>query len=535
LPTLLPPRYHPFAKGSINLITCSSNSGKTRFLTEVVRHRHRFFQNSESIRRVVYVNGNSQDHGFSNPWADDPLFTSTDTPADAPETPVLNSEDPLLTADPSSSAPLQVVSLPLEDFRDLGETLNAYDILVLDDVLQLTDQIKFVLSYGAHHFQLFVFVVTQSCLRSKLYGIVQTAHNIVLLFGNSGVSRLAQHLAQSFFLCSDTKAYLKAIFGLAEFQQDIVLLKLNSVASYRPHSNVLALTRVQGLFEEETPFCYVYPELGRSDQLETPSAAGWTMAGNPGSPRGVAFEGRLPSVGGRFLEGAFVLLPATQVRQLNSEPEDVDPSAAGPADDPNECLKRTKELWDKMALAVEREVEQSFHSRRWLAAKNLARAMLLCDNLCVSADNRTISIRKNPKMRFGIIDFINVATRRAAPGENPNSKQVSTYKPLVDILLKNDVPQTFIVNKLFLEEPSKRAKTKTKTLGRRLRKDPHPRVRRGELVAPSGGAHFGSRDSFGSHGGYSSYRTGFGPDYGFIPRQPVGFGNTHYGWSPFAA
>ena len=45
--------YVIFAQCSVNLISCSSNSGKTRFLKEVISHRTKFFENPETIRRIL--------------------------------------------------------------------------------------------------------------------------------------------------------------------------------------------------------------------------------------------------------------------------------------------------------------------------------------------------------------------------------------------------------------------------------------------------------------------------------------------------
>ena len=46
--------YAIFPRCSINLITCSSNSGKTRFLQEVIRHRQKFF---DALFSSIAING----------------------------------------------------------------------------------------------------------------------------------------------------------------------------------------------------------------------------------------------------------------------------------------------------------------------------------------------------------------------------------------------------------------------------------------------------------------------------------------------
>jgi len=231
--------YTVFPQCSVNLITCSSNSGKTRFLHRVICHRQRFFQKPDSIRKVIYVNGNQRDLTIQHPWSGD------------------------------EEESLEFVSLALDEFSDFASVLESNVLLILDDILQPSEAVQFIIKYGAHHFQLAsVFIVTQSCLGSPLYSLIGSVHNCILLFGNSATTRLAQHLIQSFFLCTDTKKYLKSIFGLAEKTQSIVVLKLNAVASYRPHSLILALADVQQLFESENPFCWLYPELSHRETME---------------------------------------------------------------------------------------------------------------------------------------------------------------------------------------------------------------------------------------------------------------------------
>ena len=143
--------YAIFPRCSVNLITCSSNSGKTRYLKEVISHRHKFFQHSESIQRILYVNCNKRDSTIEHPWTN------------------------------SDQETLEFVSLALDEFSDFATLLEPNDLLVLDDLLQLDDSVQFIIKYGAHHFQLAsVFVVTQSCLGSPLYSLIGSCHNLIL-------------------------------------------------------------------------------------------------------------------------------------------------------------------------------------------------------------------------------------------------------------------------------------------------------------------------------------------------------------------
>jgi hypothetical protein len=484
--------------GSVNLITSSSNSGKTRFLKEVVIHRRRFFQDPEKIRRVVFINANRRDHSFRHPWTKEE--EEEEEEHDAPEEDAPADPDP--HTDPSLG--LEVVSLTLDDFLDPGSVLNAYDVVVFDDLLQLNEQVDYTLKYAAHHFRLFVFVVTQSCLSSPLYRLLQSAHTVVLLFGNTGCTRLAQHLLQTFFFCSDTKAYLKSILAIAEREQNIVLLKINSVASYRLHSHVLALTRVQGLFEEDPPYCFLYPELGHAKHLWPPHPA--VMTQNPGEAAAAhSWTGILPHIRGSFLEEAFVLLPASRVRQWEDnraagaakendgeDEEDGSPEDLGAGAGAGDCLAEKRRQWIKLNAFLKREIEDSFPVRRWVPARNLMKGVLRCKELCVTPDHRTVFVKARPKWRFGIIDFLALASRKAGPGEQESDK-VRAYVPLVNILLKNNVPETFFVNRLLLEAAVSE--------GRRGRQ--HRRRRRRHRYLPVGGLRGG-----GEGGGGGSRRSG---------------------------
>ena len=193
-PTPTPPQppltltsFFPFPRQSVNLISCCSNSGKTFFLEQIIRHREIFFQSPELTNRIVFVNCNQRDLSIQHPW-------STERNDGVNEDDNDNQQE-------NSTIDLEVVSLTLEDFADFTTILQPNDILILDDVLQINEDIQFIVKYGCHHYSLAaVFVVTQSCLSSPLYSLIGAAHQLILMFGNTATTRLAQHLVQTFFL-----------------------------------------------------------------------------------------------------------------------------------------------------------------------------------------------------------------------------------------------------------------------------------------------------------------------------------------------
>lgn len=397
----------PFPLCSVNLITCSSNSGKTHLLDQIVRHRHRFFESPDSIERIVFVNGNQRDFSVLHPWAID---SDSDTG--------------------NVSIDLEVVSLSLDEFTDIASILQPRDILILDDILKVNEDIQFIIKFGAHHYLLSsVFIVTQSCISSPLYSLLSSVHSVILLFGNSTTTRLAHHLVNFFFFCPDTKKYLKSIFALAEKKHDIVILKLNTIASNRFHSQVLAFSRVQGLFVKppQVPYSLFYPELSHLETLMT------------SMPESIVTD--LP-IEDEHLKEAFVLVPISRVRKLNQSDSQNDKGKI--------CGSAMEEHWNEFNQYLTTEIKSTFPVRRWNPAFNLAREMLRCTDFCISSDFRTISIKQKPHQVFSIIDFLNACTRKAGPGET--REKVQQYKPLVQVLLKNNIPKTFIINKLLLPD-----------------------------------------------------------------------------------
>lgn len=397
----------PFPLCSVNLITCSSNSGKTHLLDQIIRHRHQLFESPELIQRIVFVNGNQRDFSVLHPWT-----TDSDS------------------SDPSTvSIDLDVVSLSLDEFVDIASILQPRDILILDDILKVNEDIEFILKFGAHHYTLTsVFIVTQSCMSSPLYSLLSSVHSVILIFGNSTTARLAHHLVNFFFFCPDTKKYLKSIFALAEKQHDIVILKLNTIASHPFHSKVLAFTQIAALFvkQPQVPFCLLYPELNYIESL---------MMSMPES-----MVADLP-LEDEHLNEAFVLVPISRVRKLKQQTD-------GQKDNERICGSAMEEHWNEFNQYLTTEIKSTFPVRRWNPAFNLAREMLRCTDFCISSDFRTISIKQKPNQVFSIIDFLNACSRKAGPGET--REKVQHYKPLVQVLLKNNIPKTFIINKLLL-------------------------------------------------------------------------------------
>ena len=458
-----------FPRSSTTLITCASNSGKTWFLRQVMLNREVFIEAGKKIRRVVYVNCNQRDTQFSHPWEDAEEEDDDDDDDDDEDNDLKKKNE----EEEEEENLIDLVSVGLHDLagtrEDLFDLVQPGDVVILDDLQTLTKSVEHLVNYGAHHYQLVVFLVTQSCLGSPLYSLLKSVHNLVLLFANNSASSLARHVKSTFFLSSDTRSCLEDIFAHAEKTKSTVVLKINSVATSPFHRSVLAFSGVENLFAEQQqkqragagasaqrgevttfPFCAVYVETKyREDMLQASRTR----------------KVRLPAAAGFASDEAFVLVPLQNVQVGKNDDDDDDDDEEEDRDDDNDvdddgkkkkkkvCLRRQ---WDEMNRQLESEIETGFDFAKWNVAKNLMREVLKCPQVCISSDFRLAYV---DRQEFSIIDFLQVATRKSGPGEVTASAArgsrrrpaprdfVASFVPLLAVLLANHAPVSYVKNK----------------------------------------------------------------------------------------
>jgi len=320
-----------------------------------------------------------------------------------------------------------LITLGIEQLSKFEEVVERDDAVILDNLLTLSEAVHHLINYAAHHYNLTLFIVTQSCLASPLYSLLSSVHNIVLFFKNSSTSRLAHHLLHQFFHCSETKKYLQRIFGKAERDKCILVLKINCIATSPRHKAILAYSHIERLFEDTLPHCQVYLELGYREAIMEET-----------SLRKITVPAKLAASLG---SETFLLVPASNV--IVKKEEDAEKGVT--------CPQRE---WEEMVEFLENEIESSFPFKRWIHAKNLLKELLRCKDLCISADYRLCFIKKPSASRqkhFSIVDFLNLATRHSAPGEMLSQKMLD-FVPLVRILLAHAIPHTYIQNKILLQQ-----------------------------------------------------------------------------------
>ena len=456
----------PFPRASVNLITCASNSGKTHLLQKIFLHPGAFIEDHASIRRVIYINCNKRDIGFIHPWHhhQQQQQQQQQDKQQQQEQERQQEQQPDLAANLHSPSPPSVInfellSLGIEELGEFEDVVERGDVVILDDLLILSEAVHHLVNYAAHHYNLTVFIVTQSCLASPLYSLVSSAHNIVLFFKNSSTLRLAHHLLHQYFYCSATKKYLRDIFAQAERDKCILVLKINCVATSPHHKAVLAYSHIESLLQDPAspllPHCRVYPELGYREAFMEETAL-----------RKIKMPAKLAASLHASGDDTFILVPARNVLVQEEEEEDKDQDEEEGAEKRKKgaaCLQRE---WEEMVEFLEAEIESSFPFKRWIHAKNLLRELLRCPDLCITADYKLCFIkdhkRKNPTsvvstaaanakhVHFSIIDFLNLATRHSAPGEM-TSEKIFNFVPLVRVLLAHAIPHTYIQNKMLLQ------------------------------------------------------------------------------------
>jgi len=463
----------PFPRASVNLITCASNSGKTHLLQKIFLHPGAFIEDHASIRRVIYINCNKRDIGFIHPWHHHQQQQQQQQQQDKQQQQEQErqqeqeQQQPDLAANLHSPSPPSVInfellSLGIEELGEFEDVVERGDVVILDDLLILSEAVHHLVNYAAHHYNLTVFIVTQSCLASPLYSLVSSVHNIVLFFKNSSTLRLAHHLLHQYFYCSATKKYLRDIFAQAERDKCILVLKINCVATSPHHKAVLAYSHIESLFADPAatspPHCRVYPELGYREAFMEETAL-----------RKIKMPAKLAASLHASGDDTFILVPARNVlvqEEEEEEKEEDDEEGATGKEKRKKgaaCLQRE---WEEMVEFLEAEIESSFPFKRWIHAKNLLRELLRCPDLCITADYKLCFIKDHKRknvatsvaataaavkhVHFSIIDFLNLATRHSAPGEM-TSEKIFNFVPLVRVLLAHAIPHTYIQNKMLLQ------------------------------------------------------------------------------------
>jgi hypothetical protein len=386
------PFFVPFFPHSVNIISASTNSGKTTLLINIIKNRNFCF--FRPITRVVVVLGNEKvDGSIYKDLEDDSLD----------------------------------IELVYSDNFSVEEHLQANDVLIFEDVSRLTKDILECVNVNAHHLDLAsVFVVCQSVfLKDEFRTLLSLSHQIFIYFSGAGGTKLAQHIRQFFYVNSDLKDYLKSIISYAEKYKNLVLLELNEIArSIKP--NFIAISGFENIFnmltndDEEAGPTVVFPQYHKQNLYKKEFGDNETEVDNidPSS---------LP-------RGSYLLVPAENVRQRSKH------SVGGKISDKHD-------QWNDINEKIIESIESSAQNYKKIQpAKNLAKSVLNNKHLSLYNDGKVVMVKNQPKTSTALLDYLHAATRMSGPNEIPNPKFVLFTK----LLLQSNTPVSFIKNKSLL-------------------------------------------------------------------------------------
>ena len=388
-----------FARQSINLLTGSSNSGKTQLLLSILKNRQLFFP-AGAAKNVIYVHCNfkNRDAPMENPFEDE-----LDLPVD-----IFNLYDVNLTA-----------------------LLNPGAVVILEDVVDLTPEIKHMLTYATHHHDVTLFMVTQGLLKSELFRALYQVHNLILNFGNTATVNLGRLIVKQFFMDRETKDYLLDVFGLSHKHRMTVVLKLNEVASApEAYKNVLLFANIDQLCHSNEPYCLVYPRIGTEGVFEESM-----------------------NFGPEVKEDTFVVVKAQHVRKKRKRgeeseaEEDEETASASKRSTKKKEETEEEERWNDMYQTVVEQVRLAFKPNKWSSVIFLLKEILRVKKFILSSKEdgfRSLLIKGKKKLRISLIDFLSVLSRRSYPNEDDS--KFAVFLPFVRLLLANRIPLSFIKN-----------------------------------------------------------------------------------------
>jgi len=308
---------------------------------------------------------------------------------------------------------VDILQLPLVDFDP--EELEENDLVVIDDVQTLNENIRSTISVGTHHKHLAsLFIVTHSLLRNRNYELLSLVHRVFLFLRAASNAKLAKFILQDFFPDPEIKTYLQnQVLNYCNKHKQVLCLELNPIISHPESAHYLGFSHLDQLSSKG--YCLLYPALNLSVDA--------------------AFAQDLPI--DDVPPGTFVAVPAQVIVQQKVE-----------AKSQQVCSDET--TWNKTMRDIEDNIEGYFKSHKHRQCKNLAKEILQHPKMCVTVDGRFFHLKDRPRTKVSMIDFIALATRRAAPMEVSRKPFWINYSVHVDELLKNDAPLELFTNKLLL-------------------------------------------------------------------------------------
>jgi len=409
--------FEPFPRRSVTLLLGPTSSGKTYFLHRILEQSHLYFSPSP-VSRIVVVLCNDRVPPYH-----------------------LNQEQ-------QHPAP-QVVQVTLDDFEP--EFLEPDDILVIEDLQTLTPPLRDCINVLTHHLDLrATLVVAHSLLGNKNFELLSLVHRTLFFLGSTGVSRAARFVVRDFFQDAETRAYLKSVIGFCERLKVPLLIETNTLASAQ-----LGQLALSHLLQWIKGYSLVYPQVGMQSVYETSQASPDDQL-QPSYLDTFDAEATLAS-SSSLPSPTFVVFPAQALLKQKSRAKE----ATTAAETKESCAE--KEAWESVTEMVEEMIENYFPAKKLMQVRNLAREILSHPKICLSTDARMLHLKKVPKTKVPLLDFLTVATRPLGPSEQVHRPEYQSYSKLARALLERGAPQNLIKNKfLVMRQPKQQQQPKKK-------------------------------------------------------------------------
>ena len=398
-PTRPPTVLIPFPSCSVNLLAGPSSVGKSHFLKHLLTHLPVYFQQAVNTIWVVHCNDIVPVYQFS-----EPLRHS------------------------------KFEQLSLTDF-DL-DVIEEHDLIIFEDVQEVTPKIRRVINVYAHHSHLAsVFLVTHAILgNSDLYSLINNSHRVLFFLRAAGISKQAFYVSSRFFRDQETRAYLDTLFGFVERQKGVLLLEVNPLAN-QPVQH-LALSHLDQL---PRGYCLIYPHLGTLTQFRKAHPGGRVTRA---MAEAFAFEEDTT-----FPAHTYVAVPADMLLAQKGSMAALDEEEEGEGGCANERAQ-----WNEIVTRMEENIEHYLKASKWFAAKNLLREILSRPEFCITQDGRYFHLKQSPRGKISLLDYLLLATRRAGPMEKVLSPEWKSSAQMTKFLLDRGAPRSLFTNKLLLPE-----------------------------------------------------------------------------------
>ena len=393
--------YTPFFPNSVNLLSASTNSGKTSLIINFIKNKKNCFV--RDFNKVLVVLCNEKVNGD--------IFRE------------LSSDD------------LEVETCYLTEFIP-EQFLNENDLLVFEDVAEITAAISESVNVLCHHLDLnSIFLITQSILKEDTFkNLLSLAHRVILFFSGVAASKVALFIKRFYFVNAEIKEYFTGVISYAEKKKSVVLFELNDVNG-RFQTNYFAIANFDVFFHSFKRPTLIFPKMNDTSDFESSFSDNATrMSDVSDLPR-----------------NAFVLVPVKNVFKKSAEKA-------------KEKRKETDDetKWNMMNHRIEDDIVTGLKYRNQPFAKNLARHILSSKKFVVSSDGKTFNIQNSqdgPKRFRGpvsMLDYLNLASRMGGPKE----KIEPIYYQITKLLLDSKTPKLFFRNKNLFNLPSKKSSKK---------------------------------------------------------------------------